>query len=199
MKRLALVLLFLISCAAWLGAQEKTAAPGDSGSKTEGKPEESDLVWRWANFVLFAAGLGYLLAKNLPPYFRSRTEEIQKGISEAQQMKRDAEKRAAEMEEHLKMLGEDIEKFREQAHSEMEQEGARIRQETARQIDRLRQQAEQEIEAASKTARRELKGYAADLALNLAEQRIRRRLDGKAEAGLVDDFVKDLQRQGSKN
>jgi F0F1-type ATP synthase membrane subunit b/b' len=60
----------------------------------------------------------------------------------------------------------------------------------------LQQQAQQEIETAGKLARRELKGFAAKLALDLAEQRIRTRLDANAESGLVDDFVKDL---GSQN
>ena len=48
-------------------------------------------------------------------------------------------------------------------------------------------------------ATRELREYAAKLALDLAEQRIRTRLDAGTEAGLVDDFTKDLQQQGSKN
>ncbi len=59
--------------------------------------------------------------------FRTRTEEIQQGIVEAQAMKRDAEKRAAEMEAKMAALGAEIEKFRLQARSEMEQESARIR------------------------------------------------------------------------
>jgi F0F1-type ATP synthase membrane subunit b/b' len=41
-----------------------------------------------------------------------------------------------------------------------------------------------------------LHAYAAKLALDLAEQRIRTRLDASTEAGLVEDFTKDL---GSRN
>ncbi len=82
---------------------------------------------------------------------------IQKGIVEAQALKADAEKRAAEMEARLATIGEEIEKFRVQAHAEMEQEGRRITEETARQMARLKQQAEHEIETAAKLARRELK------------------------------------------
>jgi F0F1-type ATP synthase membrane subunit b/b' len=44
-----------------------------------------------------------------------------------------------------------------------------------------------------------LKTYAAQLALELAEQRIRGRLDPSTEAGLIDRFVGDLKRQGSRN
>ena len=59
----------------------------------------------------------------------------------------------------------------------MQQEAERIRQETAQQIARLDAKAAQEIEAAGKTARRDLKEYAAKLALELAEQRIRNGAD----------------------
>lgn len=178
-----LLLLLLTTAAAY--AQESSEA---SGEATE--------LWKWANFAILAVGLGYLIAKNLPPFFRSRTAEIQKGISESQKIKREAEARASAMEVRLAALGAEIDKFGASAHLEMEQEGTRIREETARHLRKLQQQAEQEIETAGKLARRELKGYAAKLALDLAEQRIRTRLDAAAENVLVEEFVKDL---GSQN
>ena len=167
-----------------------------TGASAQEKSGEASELWKWTNFAILAAGLGYLIAKNLPPFFRSRTTEIQKGISEAQKVKREAEARASEMEARLASLGAEIEKFRTGAHAEMEQEGMRIREETSRHLQKLQQQAEQEIQTAGKLVRRELKGYAAKLALDLAEQRIRTRLNPTAENGLVEDFVKDL---GSQN
>jgi F-type H+-transporting ATPase subunit b len=139
------------------------------------------------------------MAKGLPPLFRSRTKEIQHGISEAQQMKLDAEKRSAEMDARLNSLGADIEKFRAQSAAEMQQEGDRISRETAAQIKKIEQQAAVELESVGKTARRQLKEYAAELALGMAEERLRARIDGATESALVDDFVQDLERQGSKN
>ena len=56
--------------------------------------------------------------------------------------------------------------------AEMQQEGERIRKETTVAIGKLEQQAAFEIESAGKLAQRELKEYAAGLALDLAEQRI---------------------------
>jgi F-type H+-transporting ATPase subunit b len=166
--------------------------------KQEGELLTKDemIVWKWANFVILAAGAAYLLSKQLPPYFKSRTGEIQRDITEAQKTRQAAEQRASEMDARLNSLAADIEKFRAQAKIEMEQEAARIRQETAHQIEKLQKQAEQEIESAGTLASRELHAYAAKLSLDLAEQRIRTRLDASTEAGLVDDFTKDL---GSRN
>jgi F-type H+-transporting ATPase subunit b len=167
-------------------------------AQESGGVPEVNVGWKWANFVILVAGLGYLLAKALPPLFKSRTEEIQKGIAEARAIKLDADKRAADVAARTATLGADIERFRVEAKAEMRQERERIRQETAAQIARLEHQAEEDIEMTGKLARRELKSYAAKLSLDLAEQRVRERLDPATEAGLVDAFIQDLERE-SKN
>lgn len=191
MKRILLAMILLFG-AMTVFAQEKEAAKEEA-------PEKDMLIWKWANFIILAAGAVYLLNKHAPPFFKSRSTDIQKDIVEAQATKQAAEKRAAEMDVRLSTLGAEIEKFRAQAKIEMEQEAARIRRETAHQIEKLQKQAEQEIESAGNLATKELSAYAAKLSLDLAEQRIRTRLDANTEAGLVDDFTKDLQSQGSKN
>ena len=189
-----------LRCAALLVTIGGAIASAQENHEAAGDPM---IGWKIANFVILVVGLGYLIAKTLPQFFRARTESIQKGIAEAQQLKRDAEKRAAEMDARLNALGAEIEKFRVEARAEMEHESARIREETGKQIEKLQRQAEYEIESAGKAARRDLKKYAAELALELAEKRIRSRLDAAAEAGLVDGFIQDLSRpgqgQGSRN
>jgi F-type H+-transporting ATPase subunit b len=169
-------------------AQEKGGESGDALA-----------VWRWANFAILAAGLGYLLVKTLPPFFTSRTSSIQKEITDAQKLKRDSEERAEAIMKRVSRLAADIEAFRVQSRAEMEREGERIREQAATHIRKLNEQAQGEIESAGKAARRELRVYAAELALDLAGQRIRARLDAATEAGLVDRFVGDLKRRESSN
>src|SRR5262249_43918025 len=138
------VLLILFMTAAIGAAQESSEAASDN---TE--------LFKWANFLILAGGLAYMVSKTLPPFFRSRTSDIQKGISESQKIKRDAEARASEMDAKLAALGSEIEKFRSSAQAEMEQEAARIREETTRHVAKLQQQAEQEMQTAGKLARNE--------------------------------------------
>src|SRR5437868_3773732 len=176
MKRLLLLALFA-SVALW--AQETT-------HEAEGDPLA---IWKWANFALLAAGLGYVIAKTVPPVFRSRSSAIQKGIAEAQAIKADAEKRAAAIDARMQSLGTEIEKLRVQSKAEMQQEGERLRAETIAAIGKIEQQAAFEIESAGKLAQKELKEYAAGLALDLAEQRIRARMDASSETALIDTFV----------
>ena len=183
MRRVWSITFLLVTGATWLSAQEGG-----------GPPEPSEL-WKWANFIILLVGLGYLMAKMLPPLFKSRTEEIQKGIAEARAIKEDADKRAAAVDARTAALGADIERFRVEAKAEMQQEGERIRRETATEIARLEIKAQQEIEISGKIARRELKSYAAKLSLDLAEQRVRERLTPQTEQELVDAFIQDLERE----
>jgi F-type H+-transporting ATPase subunit b len=160
--------------------------------------EDNTSVWKWANFAILVIGLGYAIGKYMPGLYHARTTEIQKGIAEAQQVKRSAEKRAAEVDEKMRRLGAEIDAFRGEAKAEMEREGARLRQETAEQIEKIHRQSTLEIEAAGKTARRELREYAAELALDLASQRIRQRMTPAADAALISDFMSDLERQETR-
>jgi F-type H+-transporting ATPase subunit b len=185
MKRLA---VFLLTAAACLAQEQRGGESGDSLG-----------TWRWVNFAILAVGIVYLLIKYLPPFFRSRTEAIQKEITEAQQAKRESDQRAAAIDQRVSGLAAEIESLRTQSHDEMEREGERIREETAAQIRKINDQAQVEIESAGKSVRREVRLYAANLALDLAAQRIRARLDDSTEAGLLDNFIGDLKRRESNN
>jgi F-type H+-transporting ATPase subunit b len=196
MKRLLLIALLAGGTA--LHAQEGETK-GAEHKEEAGGELEVDPMLKWANFAILAAGLGYMLVKLLPKNFAERTAAIQKDITEAQAVKRDAEARAAKVEAQVKSLGADIEKFRKESALEMAHEGERIRLETAAQIQRIADHAAVEIDSAGKIARRELRQYSAELALKLAEDRLRAKLDSATDAALVDGFVADLGRQGSKN
>jgi F0F1-type ATP synthase membrane subunit b/b' len=193
MKRL----LFLVVLGAGLCVAQE---PGEKSEAKEEAKQEQDLgIWRWANFVLLAGGLGFLIMKSVPSLLRSRTGDIQQGISEAQKIKAEADARYAEMEQRLARIGADIEAFRVKAKAEMEQEASRIQNETAAHAKKLEAQAAAEIESAGKLARAKLKEFAADLALNLAATRVKEQLDASSSAGLVDNFITDLKREVSKN
>jgi len=83
--------------------------------------EASDpwLGWKWANFAILAIGLGYLIRKSAPAFFKQRSEEIQKGIADAAREKKDAEVRAAAIELRLKGLDKEIEALRTNARAEI--------------------------------------------------------------------------------
>src|SRR6185295_9631313 len=137
MKRWLLLAFFALGTVFAQDHAEKTETAEHKTSEPEGPGE----IWKWANFVILAVGLGYLIGKHLPPLFASRKTEIQHGITESQKRKLDAERRAAERDAGLAAVAAHIEKFRVQSGVEMRQEGERIAPETAAQLKRIEEQA----------------------------------------------------------
>jgi F-type H+-transporting ATPase subunit b len=173
------------------------AHPQETESKSSPAAESGDplILWKWVNFAILAAGLGYLIGKQAPAYFQGRREQIQQALTEADREIKDAKARAASIEARLAGIEHEVENLRSTARAEMSAEGERIRHETERRVKRIQDQSAQEIALLTRAARNELRNYSAGLALDLAEQRIRSRMTADAQNGLVDGFVQDLGRR----
>ena len=150
-------------------------------------------VWKWANFVVLAGGLGYLIGKKGGPFFAARSAKIRQDIVEAGEAREQAEARAAEVERRLANLEAEIAALRTESGKEEEAETGRFGRHTAAEIVKTQAQAEQEIAAAGKAARLELKRYCAELSVGLAEQKIRARMTPDTQDALVRGFVRDLK------
>jgi F0F1-type ATP synthase membrane subunit b/b' len=150
-------------------------------------------MWKWANFLVLAGGLGYLVVKMVPPMFAERSRSILKDMLDSGKIRQDAETRAADVERRLAGLEAEIARLRADSQSESQAETQRLASHTAAEIAKIQAQSQQEIGAAGKAARADLKRYAAKLAIDLAEQKIRARMTPAAEDGLVRGFVRDLQ------
>lgn len=151
------------------------------------------LLWKWANFLVLAGALGYLMAKTLPPVFLSRSEALTKDIAESEKIRRDAEARAADVERRMAGLEGEIAALRAESLKQSEAETERLAADTAAEIAKIKAQSQRDIADAAKAARAELKRYAAGLAIHLAEEKIRARMTPAIEDGLVRVFVRDLK------
>ncbi len=173
-------------------AQERSAekAADSPASQDEGRLE----IWKWANFVLLAGVLGYLIGKNARPFFTARSRHIREEMVRASDLKKEADQRAAEIDRRLANLEADIAALRAASQQEAENETRRMRQQSEAEIAKVREHAEQEIASAGKAARMELKRYSAELAVGLAEQKLRARMTPEAQDALVRGFVHDLDR-----
>jgi F0F1-type ATP synthase membrane subunit b/b' len=180
-----------------VSAQEPAKSP--ESSRTEERGKDPWLWWKLGNLVILAAILGYLIKKHGGGFFERRTAQIQAGMREAEKTRREAEERVAEMERRIASLGDEIERMRSAMRHEMAAEGERIRLETEHHLNRIQFQAEQEIESMTKRARRELKMYAAGLALQSAEEQLKARVSKDLEDRLVASFIDDLRSRSSYN
>jgi F-type H+-transporting ATPase subunit b len=174
------------------GEHEEAAPHGETHSNVD--------AWKWANFLILAGVLGYFIAKRGGAFFRSRQNEIRKGMADAEQARAEAEARLAEVDHRLANLGSEIEVLRRTAREEAAAEGERIRQQTGQRMAKIQVQAEQEIAAAVKAARAELKSYSAELSIGIARQKIRQRITPEGQNALIESFVEGLEktRDGSR-
>jgi len=179
----------LLAAALLVAAGLTWAAEGATGEH-HGNPT----LWKSLNFLVLAAGFAYLVRKALRPYLASRTQAIQREIAEAARLREQAEARAAETDRRLANLNAEIEKLRAEARREMDEEERRLKAESERAIARMQASAELEIASLTKRARQELKAYAAELALKLAREKIRRRMTPETAYALVDSFIHNLDR-----
>ena len=170
----------------------KPAETGHSEATKSEEPEGPSVLWAWANFIILAGGLGYLIKKHAGPWFASRSVAIRRGLAEAEEIRTKAEERAAEVDRKLASLQSEIEALRTNAHREQAAEAERIRQQSAADLERLREHAASEIVAAGKAARLELKRYSAELAIGLAEEKIRRQMTPEVQGALIEGFARDL-------
>ena len=173
-----------------------SALPQESAAAQTGDPW---IWWKWANFAILAAGLGYLIGKNVPPLFRKQSEEIQAALAESAKIRQEAADYAAGVEARLANLQSEIQKLREDAHAEMLAESERVRRETEHHVQRIREQSVQEIDLMTRAAKAELRKYAAELAIGLAEERIRFRMNPETQDRLADQFLHDLNDRRTAN
>jgi F-type H+-transporting ATPase subunit b len=182
-------------------AEPKSTAPKAAESKEEEPASPKKEVFLWINFVILVGAFWYLLKKYLGPFLKSRGEAIREDMRLSSQALEDANKRLSAIEDKLQRLNEEIGSLRNSALEEAATERARIEERSKADAQKISQAAEQEIAAAAKLARQELKVYASELAIGLAEKKIRDSISAESEGVIFRSFLEDLKdgdSQGSK-
>jgi F-type H+-transporting ATPase subunit b len=147
------------------------------------------------NFAVVALAIAAMVRAKLPLWFRIRTETIQASMEEAKRTSADARSRLSDIEARLARIDAEIGEMRAAAEADGRREEERIRIAAEEDRARIIAAAEQEIAAISRGAQRELKAYAAELAVQLAERRIR--IDAETDRRLVQHFTEQLSQNGN--
>lgn len=153
-------------------------------------PRTAYWVFVAINFLVVAGFIGMLLKAKLPAAFRDRRATIQKRLEEARAASADASARLAEIESRLGRMDTEVAALRASAAEQSRAEAERFRASTEEERKKVVAAAEQEIAAAAGNARRELKHFAAELAVALAEKKIV--VDETTDRALVRDFTRSV-------
>lgn len=149
-------------------------------------------VWKLVNLLLFIGLLYFILRRPVGDAMRTRREGIRRDLMRAQEERNAALAKLEEVEARLARLDTEVAGVREQAQKEAAEEHERIQRSAEDESRKLREQAQREIESAGKAARQELRRYAAEQSVQLAEEMIRRNIRPEDDARLVNLNVEGL-------
>jgi F-type H+-transporting ATPase subunit b len=118
---------------------------------------------------------------------RQRRQTLSHNLENARKTTADANSRLSAVEAQLSRLDEEIAKIRAQVEQESKQDEARIKATIGEESARIVAAAEQEITVAAAQARRGLRHFAADLAIEQAARQMV--LTPDTDRALIADFV----------
>jgi F-type H+-transporting ATPase subunit b len=177
-ERQALVVLALLPLFVFASAEEGSHASG-----------LADFLGKVLNFVLLFGGLGFVLAKPIRAFLERAAEAVRKTMAEAVSLKDEAEGKLGSIRARLAGLSEEARKIKEGGEAMGGKDKAKISEQAARESEKIRAMAREEIEARAQASRRELRRYAAELAVAAARSRIERRLTPERQARLIDESI----------
>ncbi len=147
------------------------------------------------NIAIVVIALGIPLFRFLPRYLHNRAKKLAADIDSARRQAEDANSRLSAIEVKLTHLDEEIAKFRLELEGETKQDEARIQAAMESEKARIVAAAEQEIGAAAAHARRGLRRFAAELAIDRAARQMS--ITPETDRALIAEFVSDVTKGGT--
>ena len=148
------------------------------------------IYWQIANLAVVVALFVFLLKRPAPKFFQGRAKEILGLFEKAFKDKEEALARLKEVEDKMAKLGDEVAAIDQSAKEAAEADRQKVQAEAENSRERIRTEAAQEMERRVKEARRDLRVYAADLAVKMARELASARITEEDEKGLQARFLK---------
>jgi F-type H+-transporting ATPase subunit b len=149
------------------------------------------------NFSIVALLVGVPLARVLPKVVRGRREKVAIDLEAARKATAEAQARLSAIEAKLSGLDEEINQIRAQVEEESQKDEARIKATIGVESARIVAAAEQEIESSAAQARRSLRHFAADLAIDQAAKQLS--FTEETDRALMAEFLGDATLAGASS
>jgi len=151
-------------------------------------------IFEFINFAIIVLAIGIPLFRMLPKLLHKRSEKVSADIESARKVTEDANARLNAIEAKLAGLDGEIKVIRAQVEAESRQDMERIHASIAEESARIVAAAEQEIGASAAQARRSLRNFAADLAIDQAAKQLV--LTPETDRALIAEFLGDAALNG---
>jgi F-type H+-transporting ATPase subunit b len=173
---------------------EAGAAPAAAAHAEEEEHSEGILptVARLFNFAILAGVLVYFLRAPIRDYLQTRSSQIRQDLVTAAEMRRTATAQLEQIKQQLASLPAELETLKTRGAEDIAAEEQRIAEAAKAERTRLLEQTRREIDMRLRIARRELTEHAAQLAVQVAEQRISRAITRDDQLRLLDRYSSQL-------
>ena len=159
-------------------------------------PEKAATLFEFINFGVIVLLIGVPLVKVLPKLLRGRGEKVRVDLEAARKATAEANARLGAIEAKLSGLDGEIAQIRAQVETESLQDEKRIKSTIEEETARIVAAAEQEISSSAAQARRSLRHFAADLAIDQAASKLV--LTEEADRALIAEFLTGAKNGGQK-
>ncbi len=166
------------------------------GEQVDLKAQLIDFAWRIVNFAILLYILYKLMWKKMKSFFAGRREGIQASLEEAEVVKADAEKKFKEYDEKIKKAEEEIQGISAMIKAQGEEEKKRIIADAERASVKMKEDAKARMEQELKKAKNELRLEASELAVQMAEDILKKKVTKEDHEGMVREY---LDRMVKKN
>jgi F-type H+-transporting ATPase subunit b len=157
--------------------------------------ETTARLFEGINFLIIVLAIGIPLFRALPKTLRKRSEKVRTDIDSARKATDDAKVRLSAIEEKLSGLDKEISRIRAQVKEDSEKDEERIKAAAAEESSRIIAAAELEIDSSALQAQRNLRRFAADLAIEQAAKQLV--LTPENDRALIAEFLSDSALYGA--
>ncbi|PLX88862.1 MAG: ATPase [Desulfuromonas sp.] len=189
MRKVSPVLLSILLLTLTAGV---SLAAGGGGHHVDSGVLLKDFFWRSLNFAMMVGLLAYLLTKPIKKGLAGRREGIAKALEEAKQAKQQAEAKFAEYDRKLSQATEEIEEIGNAIRREGELEKQKIIESAKQMAIKIEQDAEKAAALEVAKARTELQREAVALAVELAEDLLKKNFTKDDDTRLIDEYMKKV-------
>ena len=151
------------------------------------------LIAKLLNFAILVGALIYFLKSPVAAHMASRITQIRQDLVAAADLKKTATAQLAEIQQKMAALPTELETLRRQGAEDVKAERERISKAAEIERGRLLDQTRREIDMRLRVAKRELTEHAAQLAVQVAEQRLKRVITPDDQIRLVDRYASQLK------
>lgn len=171
-----------------------TFAAGDGHAADSGVLLK-DFLYRCLNFAIVFGALGYLLVKPLRKGLGERRAKLIETLDQANRARQSAEAKVAEYERKLADSDREITELLNQAKEANSRERSSALAEAQAAADMVRKEARQCADREIERARRELRAETAQMAISIAEKRLRQEITAEDRTRLVTESLQQMEAQ----